>query len=67
MRNNEELRYSMLAWFEQLTEDNKYIMISQCYDMVQEQKKEALKEEKLQKGRKIVKMNNLKVVNTSGS
>ena len=62
MKDKEELRYSMLAWFEQLTEDNKYIMISQCYDLVQEQKKEALKEEKLQKGKKIVKMNNLKVV-----
>ena len=62
MKDKEELRYSMLAWFEQLTEDNKYIMISQCYDLVQEQKKQALKEEKLQKGKKIVKMNNLKVV-----
>lgn len=57
-----ELKSSMLKWFDQLTEDNKYIMISQCYDLVQEQKREALKEEKLQNGKNIVKMSRLKVV-----
>lgn len=62
MKNNEELRYSMLAWFEQLTEDNKYIMISQCYDMVQEQKKELLRAEKVANGKKVVSMEKLKVV-----
>lgn len=62
MKNNEELRYSMLAWFEQLSEDNKYIMISQCYDMVQEQKKELLRAEKVANGKKVVSMEKLKVV-----
>lgn len=62
MKDKEELRYSMLAWFEQLTEDNKYIMISQCYDMVQEQKKELLRAEKVANGKKVVSMEKLKVV-----
>lgn len=62
MKNKEELRYSMLAWFEQLTEDNKYIMISQCYDLVQEQKKELLRAEKVANGKKVVSMEKLKVV-----
>ena len=56
----ESLRLTMLSWFEQLNDTNKYIIINQCYELAQEQKREAEKKEKARKGMKIVKMSDYK-------
>lgn len=56
----EELRYTVLSYFEQLDDTYKYIAISKMYDLTEQMKENRKMEEDAEHGRNIVKMSDFK-------
>lgn len=56
----EELRYTVLSYFEQLDVTYKYIAIKKMYDLTEQMKEERRRAEDIANGRNIVRMSDFK-------